>query len=465
VCKFFFQRKILLKLSQKYRPGRFKDVIGQTAPVEILRASVAKNKFSSSYMFSGPSGIGKTTVGRILSKAILCDSPQDGDPCCKCESCLLFDKEQHFGYVELDAASVGGKDDMVKLRDEASYLGVSKKKIILLDECHDISKQGQDALLEQVEKCPEHLMYIFCTTDPNMMKKTLKDRCMQFQFFKISPDLISQRLKYICEQEKISYEDEALNLIASRSDGHIRVAINLIEEIVYLGAITIKNLEVVSKDYDEEIFTVLANLGLDLSKVIEAAHSISSSISATEFYNHMLSMVTDAAKSLYGYDDFSQKRKDLISRLKDIHGHSLLELLNYFISRDKFVDKVGLQSDLIVLHYKFTSNNFIPKPQTVTPIFNTQNQSNQSSTQGLPKKEAQLPFYPQLQKLGISEKSKLLREKRRGQKPEQKEEPEKIPDTWPLPKEERLGESFDEKELSPEEFSKQLVGGRGSGNI
>jgi hypothetical protein len=153
-----------------------------------------------------------------------------------------------------------------------------------------------------------------------------------------------------------------------------------------------------------------------------------------------------------------------INRLKDIHGYSLLEFLNYFISRDKFVDKGGIQSDLIVLHYKFNSNNFAPKPQILTPIVNNQNQSN-TPTQQTTKDEALLPLYPQLQKLSIIEKGKLLREKRQNQNPEQADESEKVSSEWPLPKEERLGERFDEEELTPQKFSQLLVGGRGGGNI
>jgi len=404
-------------------------------------------------MLSGPSGVGKTTVGRIFAKAILCDSPENGEPCGKCESCLLFDKEQHFGYVELDSASVGGKDEMIKLRDEAYHLSVSKKKIIFLDECHDISKAGQDALLDQVEKCPEHLIYLFSTTDPDKMKETLRGRCMPYQFTKLGSDLIVQRLQHICDLEKIPYEEEALSLIAFRSDGHVRVAINLIEEIMYLGTISTKNLEVVSRDCDDDVFSVLSNLGNDLPKVIEVAHSLSSVLSAAEFYSQLLSMVTDAAKSLYGYDNFSEKRKGYISKLKDIHGYGLLEFLNYLVTRDKFIDKIGLQSDLIILHYKFSSNSFIPKPQTTIPIPNIQD-----VTRGAPK-EAPAPFDP-LQKLSISEKGRLLREKNRAPAIEAKDS--KPTNEWPLPKENRLGESFDEKELSPEEFSKLLVGGKGT---
>jgi DNA polymerase III subunit gamma/tau len=414
-------------------------------------------------MFSGLPGIGKTTIGRIFAKAVLCDNTQEGEPCGECESCRLFEKDQHFGYTELDSASVGGKDEMVKLRNEANNLGVSKKKIILLDECHDISKAGQDALLDQVEKCPEHLIYIFCTTDPDKMKKSLRDRCMQFQFSKISPDMIAGRLKLICEKEKFTYDDEALSIIAARADGHVRVAINMVEETLYLGSITKKNIDLISRDYDEEIFTILSNLGLDLSKVIEAYQQIASTISVSDFYNNLLSMACDAAKSLYGYDSFSPKRKELITRLKDIHGYSLIEFLNYFISRDKYVDKVGVQSDLIVLHYKFTTQNFIPKPSSIPIIQNTaqkQNSPIQSS-----KENAPLPLFPQLQKLNVIEKARLLRETGRNQNTEQAEKSEKVPTEWSLPKEERLGESFEEEELSPLKFSQLLVGGRGGGEL
>lgn len=433
-------------------------MVGQQAPVEVLRAIVTLKRYGSAYLFSGPTGVGKTTNARIFAKAILCESPLNGDPCGICESCKLFEREQHFGYVELDSASVGGKDDMIKLRDEAAFLSIVKKKIILLDECHDISKQGQDALLEQVESCPEHLIYIFCTTDPDKMKKPLRDRCMHFQFLKISPELITPRLKFICEQEKLKYDEEALRLMALRSEGHVRNAINILEEVAYLGDISVKNINLISRDFEEEIFTVISNLGIDLAKVIETSKLISSSLSEIEFYNQLLSMVSDASKFLYGYDNFSGKRKDFLSRLKDVHGSSLLEFLNYLISRDKYIDKVGLQSDLIILHYKFSMNSFVPRQQKESS--NTPQTQPTPQTQE-PQKNAPSLTYSDLKRMDILEQGRVLRQ-RRNQKLEQIAESEKVPATWPLPKEERIGESsLDEKNLSPQEFSQNLVGGRG----
>lgn len=358
---------------------------------------------------------------------------------------------------------------MIKLRDEASFLSASKKKIILLDECHDISKQGQDALLEQVESCPDHLVYIFCTTDPDKMKPALRDRCMQFQLTKIPFNVIAQRLKYVCEQESFKYDEAALAVLAERSDGHVRNALNLLEEVSYFEEITVDNIERISKDFDQEFFKVLYNLGDDLSKVIEASRVITSSLSAAEFYNQILLMASDAAKFLYGYEDFPAKRKQLLASLKEKHGYNLMEFLNYLISRDKFIDKAGLSSDLIILHYKFNSNSFVPKVQKESPAVKTNTSQNvPSQTQNIP--DAPPPTSPvytynDLKKLNEIERGRVLREMRRNQKTERKEDPEIVPASWPLPKEERVGEnSLDEKILSPQEFSQNLVGGRSGGN-
>lgn len=455
-----------MKLDQKYRPITFDDMIGQDAMKRVLKAAIRQNRLGSAYLFSGPSGVGKTTGGRIFAKAILCNSPRDGNPCGTCESCLLFASDQHFGFKELDAASVGGKDDMVRLRSEAAFISVTKKKIILIDECHDISRQGQDALLEQTERCPDHLIYIFCTTDPDKMNKTLRNRCMEFQTSKVDIPLITQRLKYICDQEKIPYKEEALQAIALRSNGHVRNAVKLLEEVTYLGEITLENFNSISRDYDEEIFTIIVSLGVDLNKIMQSYQSISSYLSAIEFYNMLLQMVNDATKFLCGYENFSEKRKEYLTNLKTIHGFSLFEFLNYLISRDKFIDKIGIQSDLIILHYKFASNGFIPKQVessfrsssvNTIPITQTVSSSKNTSVSAPPLSHADLL------KMSKADMCRLLREQRNNQKPGQKEESETVPANWPLPKDERSGEnSLDADDvLSPQEFSNKLVGGRG----
>jgi DNA polymerase III subunit gamma/tau len=405
-----------------------------------------------------------TTNGRIFAKAILCDSPVDGNPCCKCESCISFAQEKHFGYNEMDAASFGGKDDMIKLRDDAAFQSMSKKKIILLDECHDISKQGQDALLKQVEQCPDHLIYIFCTTDPYSMKETLRNRCTEFQISKVNQELIVKRLKIICEKEKINCDEDALKMISNKSGGHVRNAIKILEEVSYLGNITVDGIKSILKDYENEIFSIISNLGVDLQKALEAYKIVSAYLSPSELYGNILSMVNDASKLLYGYNDFIPQRKELLEKLKDIHGYSLMEFMNYLMQRDKYVDKIGIQSDIVLLHYKFSINSFSPHQQQ--KVYAPAPMQAQSVTIQKNEPEAadnKPPLdYTQLSKMSVTDKARVLRELRQNKSVETKEEAERVLSEWPLPKEERLGESsMDDEALSPQEFSQHLVGGRG----
>lgn len=452
-----------MPLDIKFRPLTFKEVIGQDVPVTILRSIISQKKYGSAYLFSGPSGVGKTTMGRIFSKAILCDASVDGEPCCACPSCISFQEEKHYGYRELDSASFGGKDDMVKLRDDAAFLSIEKKKIILLDECHDISKQGQDALLKQVEQCPPHLMYIFCTTEPEKINKTLRKRCIHFQFSKVDSFPIIDRLKFVCQKENLSFEEAALHLIANKANGHVRDSLKLLEEASFLGDITEESVRKISCDNTELISTVLINLGSNLPAAIGACKKISSVMSNWDFYEQLLSLVSDSVKLFYGYDDFLPQRKEILIKLRDIHGSNLCEFLSYLTTRDKFIDRVGLYSDIILLHYKFCSKGFQPQIP-VQPQVAVQNEVAAVVPESPTSIAEPSPItHAQLTKMSPREQSKVLRELRKSPHNKvEKEETQKVPEEWPLPKEERRQgiSSFEETELTPLEFSKGLVFGR-----
>jgi len=458
----------ILGLDQKYRPGRFDDMIGQETLVRVLRSVVRRGRYSSAYMFSGPSGTGKTTAGRILAKAILCSDTKDGEPCGICDSCVRFANDQHFGYVEMDSASVGGKDDMVKLRDHASFDIAGGRRVILLDECHDISKAGQDALLIQVEKCPEHLTYIFCTTDPDKVNETLRNRCWEFQVSRVMPVLINGLLKKIAVGEGFEHEDAALQSIADRADGHVRNAIKALEGASFLGRITLDVVRELSRDFDSEICDIICALGVDLNKALTVSREVSSRISVTEFYGQMVNLLNDGSKLLYGYDDFPPKRKEMLEKLKTLHGYRLLEFLDYLLKRDKYIDRVGIQSDIVLLHYKFSTDSF--KPQVITLERPSQTIAQESAVNSAEPQDSSEPrkadlSHANLSRLSIKDRSRVLREQRMiVTAKDSQEDLDRVPSEWPLPKEDRLGESSDnEPELSPEDFSKLLVGGRGGG--
>ena len=435
--------------------------------ITVLKATVRRGLFSNAYFFSGPSGTGKTTLARIFAMAMLCDHTQDGEPCGVCESCQLFLKDQHYGYTEMDAASVGGKEDMIKLRESAAYSSVSKKKILLIDECHDISPAGQDATLKQLEQCPPHLVYMFCTTDPDKVKQTVKQRCQCFQTSRVDNTLVTGYLKGICEKEGVSYDMPSLQLIAERADGQVRNAVKILEAVLYLGSVTDKNLNVVVRDCDEDIFNIVANLGGDLQQSIQAYRKISSYLSPANLYSKMIELVNDTCKYLYGYDAFLPRRLQMVMKLKEIHGHNLLEFLNYLVMRDKYVDRVSLQSDIIVMHYKFNANNFVVQQRPVQNL-KVLPQNNVPQAQTINESAAQTPAlitHSDLMKMNEKDRSQTLRDQRRTQKNTQETEgSEKILADWPLPKEERPGEhSMEDDVLSPQEFSQNLVGGRGFG--
>ena len=444
---------VIIKLANKYRPRKFNELLGQDTTKKILSSIVLRHKVESAYTFGGPSGTGKTTLGRMFSQMILCSSPTLDGSCGICESCKLFIEEKHFGYKEMDAATFSSKEDMISLRDNAVFQPVGDHKIILLDECHDISKQGQDSLLNQLEDCPPHLTYIFCTTNPNKMEKTLRDRCMEFSVHSISSQMISDRLELICKAEGIEYDREALFAIADNSDGSVRNAIQTLEKLSYMGKITTVAVNEISRVYDSEIYNLIIGLSDNVKGSILTCKNLLTMISDREIYNQILWMLTDAAKVIYGYKDLSPARLAFAEKLMEKHGLVVIELLGYLLQRDKQVDRIGILSDLMFLHYKFGIGSFVPpEPKIISSNPEKREEPKKISNKNISSSD--------LYKMDVKERNRVLRE-RGGSLKEEKEAKEKIPTTWPLEKEERIGEdSFDKEILSPQEFSQRVVGGR-----
>lgn len=220
-----------LALYRKYRPSSFSDLVGQSEVSSIIKNEIINDKISHAYLFSGPRGTGKTSTAKIIAKMINCnDLRDDGLPCGKCLSCLNFDSSSD--VVEIDAASNNGVDEIRDLRDKVNLVPTfGKYKIYIIDEVHMLTTQAFNALLKTLEEPPAHVVFILATTEFYKIPTTVVSRCQKFQFLKFSNDDIINRLADIASKESISIDRDVLNEIARLSDGGMRDAINMLDQL------------------------------------------------------------------------------------------------------------------------------------------------------------------------------------------------------------------------------------------
>ena len=223
-------------LYRKWRPRTFDDVVGQDHITETLKRQVASGRLSHAYLFTGTRGTGKTTCAKILSRAVNCQNPVDGNPCNQCPACLGIENGSILDVLELDAASNNGVDQVRALRDEAVYTPAAvRKRVYIVDEVHMLSTPAFNALLKILEEPPEHLMFILATTELHKVPATIKSRCQQFSFKRILPGQIAQRLGYVAGQEGIDLTGEGAALLARLADGGMRDALSLLDQCAGAG--------------------------------------------------------------------------------------------------------------------------------------------------------------------------------------------------------------------------------------
>jgi len=236
-----------LVLYRKYRPQRFGEIIGQEHVVRTLSNALASGLVSHAYIFSGPRGSGKTTIARILAKALNCRERQEGqsEPCGKCASCLEIKEGRSLDLIEIDAASHRGIDEIRELREGVKFSPTKEKyKVFIIDESHQLTREAVNALLKTLEEPPAHAVFILATTEIHKMIPTIISRCQRFDFRKLTLAEIVKRLEIVSQKEKTKIEKPALELIALNSGGSIRDAESLLDQVFTFSGMSGKEIKV-----------------------------------------------------------------------------------------------------------------------------------------------------------------------------------------------------------------------------
>ena len=270
-------------LARKWRPHNFTEIVGQEHVSQSLINALQHHRLHHAYLFTGTRGVGKTTIARILAKAINCENLQDYNPCGQCAVCQSIDEGRYLDLIEVDAASRTKVEDTRDLLDNAQYAPNSGQyKVYLIDEVHMLSGHSFNALLKTLEEPPEHVKFLLATTDPQKIPVTVLSRCLQFNLKRLSPIQISEQMAYILGEEKIEFEQNALRLIARAADGSMRDGLSLLDQaIVYgndvVGTETVSQmLGTIAQQPVEDLLRSLAdNNALDVLNIIKEIAQLS----------------------------------------------------------------------------------------------------------------------------------------------------------------------------------------------
>lgn len=361
-----------LALYRKYRPTNFSEVVGQDKVITVIKNEIINNRISHAYLFSGPRGTGKTTTAKIIAKLVNCTNPVNGECCNKCDNCLNFKNSSDI--VEIDAASNNGVDEIRELRDKVNLVPTnSKYKIYIIDEVHMLTTQAFNALLKTLEEPPAHVIFILATTEPHKIPLTVASRCQKFQFSKISNDEIVHRLSDIIKEENTKLDNEILLEIARLSDGGLRDAINMLDQLLAYKSENITLMDVYNInscvsyiDIYNFINNMMNNNAIEIVNFIEKIDSEGKNIS--KFIEELIVFLKDIL--LYKSANINSKIEDKNAKIKELSDVlSENAIYNMIYSYNDTLNNIKLSSNSIILFivstFKIINDNFIRKNNTI----------------------------------------------------------------------------------------------------